>query len=259
MSFLALTRDITPTFASGERTYVEREKIDLDRARAQHEAYEAALRVLGCEVERLPAEAEMADAVFIEDTAVVLDELAIIMRPGAESRRHETLHVTDALRLRRPIAGLLAPATMDGGDVLSVGRTLYVGQSTDGNGRTNEAGVRQLHALVSSQDYRVEPVPFSGCLHLKSAATRVADDTILLNPGWVSPATFAGFRIIEIDPSEPGAANALLVNGRVLFAEEFPRTRRRLEDVGIRTMPTPVSELAKAEAGLTCCSLLLRL
>lgn len=259
MSYLALTREITPAFGSGERTHIERERIDLDRARAQHDAYEAALRILGCEVERLPADPDMADAAFIEDTAVVLDELAIVTRPGAESRRHETLRVTDALRLRRPIAGLLAPATMDGGDVLLVGRTLYVGQSTDGNGRTNEAGMRQLEALVSSQDYRVEPVPFSGCLHLKSAATRVADDMIVINPRWVSPGVFAGVDVIEVDPSEPFAANVLLVNGRALFPEEFPRTRRRLEDVGIRTMPTPVSELAKAEAGLTCCCLLLRL
>jgi dimethylargininase len=259
MGFVALTREITPAFGAGELTYLERERVNIERARAQHAAYESALRLLGCEVERLPADPEMADAAFIEDTAVVLDELAVVARPGAESRRRETLRVAEALRGRRPIAALLEPATLDGGDVLAIGRTLYVGQSTDGNGRTNEAGVRQLAAIVRSQGYRVERVPFSGCLHLKTAATRVADDAVVLNPRWVSPAAFAGMRVIEIDPSEPFAGNALLVDARALFPAEFPLTRRRLEDAGIRTMSTPAGELAKAEAGLTCCSLLMRL
>lgn len=259
MAYLALTREITPAFGSGELTYLDRERVDVDRARAQHDAYESALRVLGCVVERLPAEPDMGDAAFIEDTAVVLDELAVITRPGAESRRRETARVADALRLRRPIAALLDPATLDGGDVLPIERTVYVGQSTDGNGRTNDAGLRQLEAMVASQGYRVQPVPFSGCLHLKTAVTRVADDMVVLNPRWVSPNSFPGMRVIEVDPDEPFAGNALLLERRVLFPEEFPYTRRRLEEAGIRTMPTPMSELAKAEAGLTCCSILVRL
>ena len=259
MAYLALTREITPTFGSGELTHLARQPVDVDRARAQHEAYEGALRVLGCEVERLPADPDMADAVFIEDTAVVLDELAIITRPGAESRRRESRRVADALRIRRPIAAILEPGTVDGGDVLAISRTLYVGQSTDGNGRTNEAGLRQLERLVASQEYHVQAVPFSGCLHLKTAVTRVADDAVVLNPRWVSPASFSGMRIIEVDPGEPFAGNALLLDRRILFPEEFGYTRRRLEDAGIRTMPTPVSELAKAEAGLTCCCLLVRM
>ena len=259
MTYLALTREITPSFAEGERTYVERETIDLDRARAQLDAYESALRILGCTVERLAAEPDMADAPFIEDTAVVLDELAIITRPGAESRRRETARVADALRFHRPTAALLAPAMLDGGDVLRMGRTLYVGQSTDGNGRTNAEGLRQLQALVGSQNYRVQSTPFSGCLHLKTAVTQVADDAVVLNPRWVSPKAFRGLRIIEVDQDEPLAGNALMIDGRVLFPDEFPLTRRRLEEAGIRTMPIAVSELTKAEAGLTCCSLLIRI
>jgi dimethylargininase len=258
MAYLALTREITPAFGSGELTYLDRERVDVERARAQHEAYESALRVLGCEVERLAADPDLADATFIEDTAVVLDELAVITRPGAESRRRETMRVAEALRFRRPIAALLEPATLDGGDVLRIGRTLYVGHSTDGSGRTNEAGLRQLEAMVASQGYRVQAVPFAGCLHLKTAVTSVADNTVVLNPGWVSPGSFPGMRIIEVDPTEPFAGNALLLDSRVLYPEEFPYTRRRLEEAGIRTMPTPASELAKAEAGLTCCSLIVR-
>ena len=258
MTYLALTREITPAFSDGERTFVAREAIDLDRARSQLDGYENALRILGCTVERLAAEPDMADAPFIEDTAVVLDELAIITRPGAESRRHETTRVADALRFHRPTAALLAPATLDGGDVLRIGRTLYVGQSTDGNGRTNAEGARQLAALVASQEYRVQVVPFSGCLHLKTAVTQVAGDAVVLNPRWVSPQAFHGVRIIEVDADEPLAGNALMLDDRVLFPDEFPRTRRRLEEAGIRTMPIAASEITKAEAGLTCCSLLLR-
>lgn len=259
MPYLALTRELTSSFGDGERTFVERERIDLDRARAQLEAYESALRILGCTVERLAAEPDMSDAPFIEDTAVVLDELAIITRPGAESRRRETNRVADALRFHRPTAALLAPATLDGGDVLRIGRMLYVGQSTDGDGRTNAEGLRQLRALVGSQDYRVQAVPFSGCLHLKTAVTQVAEDAVVLNPTWVSPEAFRGLRVIEVDQSEPYGGNALMLDGRVLFPEELPHTRRRLEAAGIRTLPIAIGELAKAEAGLTCCSLLMRI
>lgn len=259
MPYLAITREITPSFGSGEITHIERQPIDLERAIAQHDAYESALRILGCTVERVGAEPDMADATFIEDTAVVLDELAIITRPGAESRRRETARVADALRTLRPIATVLAPGTLDGGDVLVIGHTLYVGRSTDGAGRTNEDGCRQLSSLVSSQGYRVQVVPFSGCLHLKSAVTRAADDLLVLNPQWVSPTVFSGMRTVEVDPDEPYAANGLLIENRVLFSEEYPRTRRRLEEAGIRTLATPTSELAKAEGALTCGCLLLRI
>lgn len=250
MPLLALTRELSPRIAECELTHLARSPIAVERARAEHAEYEAALRALGCRVERVAPAPDLPDSVFVEDTALVLDELAVICRPGAESRRAETAAVVDALRTYRPIAAVLAPGTLDGGDVLQVGRRLFVGRSA----RTNEAGIRQLRSLVSSQGYFVVAVPFSGCLHLKTAATLVASGVALVNPEWVEPAALAPLRAIAVDPGEPFAANALRIGEAVLYPAEFPRTRARLEAEGIAVRTVPAGELAKAEGGVTCCS-----
>jgi dimethylargininase len=195
----------------------------------------------------------MPDSVFIEDTAIVLDELAVITRPGAESRRVETAAVAAAVRSYRPVAAILAPGTLDGGDVLLAGRRLFVGVGY----RSNEAGTNQLRAIVSSQGYTVDAVPFTGCLHLKSAASLVADDLVLINPAWVEAARFHPLRTIEIDPSEPYAANALPIGDTIIYPAEHVRTRARLEAAGLKLHTVPADELAKAEGAVTCCSLLL--
>jgi dimethylargininase len=252
---LAITRDISPAIEQCELTHLQRVTIDLPRARAQHEAYEHLLRELGCEVRRLPATDTMPDSVFIEDTAIVLDELAVITRPGAESRRVETAAVAEALRAYRPIAAILAPGTIDGGDVLTAGRRMFVGVGY----RSNDAGVKQLRALVSSQGYTVEAVRFSGCLHLKSAATLVAEDLVLINPEWVDASVFSPLRTIAIDPAEPYAANAVLLGDAIVYAAGYPRTRARLEAAGLVVHTVPADELAKAEGAVTCCSLILHL
>jgi len=190
--------------------------------------------------------------VFVEDTAVVLDELAVIARPGAASRRAETRSVAEALGTLRPLAHIVEPGTLDGGDVLRVGRRLYVGVG----GRTNREGVEQLRAIVRPHGYEVHAVEARGCLHLKTAVTCVADDLLLVNPAWVDPSSFDGVRTLAVDPAEPYAANALLVHGRVIHAAHFPATRRRLQDAGVRVVPVPAAELAKAEGGVTCGCLL---
>jgi len=251
---LALTRDISPAIEQCELTHLERTPIDLTRARAEHEEYETVLRDLGCVVKRLPAGPEMADSVFIEDAALVLDELAVITRPGAESRRAETAAVAEAVRAYRPVAAILAPGTLDGGDVLKIGRRLLVGVGY----RSNEAGVKQLQSIVASQGYTVEAVPFEGCLHLKSAVSTLADDTVLVNPAWVDARRFESMRLIEIDPGEPFAANALRVGDSVVYPAEHARTAARLNAAGFDVRTVPAGELAKAEGGVTCCSLLLR-
>ena len=252
-SRIAFTREISPAIEHCELTHLDRTSIDVNRARTEHAAYEAVLRQLGYDVRRLSAGADMGDSVFIEDTAVVLDELAVITRPGAESRRAETAAVAAAVREFRPLATILAPGTFDGGDVLRIGRRLLVGAGY----RSNDAGIRQLRAMVGSQGYEVEAVSFEGCLHLKSAASHVADDVVLLNPAWLSAARFDSFRIIEIDPLEPFAANALRVGDGIIYSEEHPRTLERLTAAGLKVYPVPAGELAKAEGGVTCCSLLL--
>jgi dimethylargininase len=221
-------------------------------ASQEHAAYESLLVRLGAELRRLPPAPELPDAVFVEDTAVVLEDVAVITRPGAASRRPETASTASVLAAYRPLASIEAPGTLDGGDVLVAGRRLFVGRSS----RSDHAGIAQLEQLLRPRGYDVVPVPFEGCLHLKSCVTRVADGLLLLNPRWVDPGHFAGWRTIEVDPSEPQAANALAFGGAVIHPAHFPRTRARLEAEGLRVAPVAMSELAKAEAGVTCCSLI---
>ena len=251
MSLLALTRAVSPAVNRCQLVHLERRPIDVDLAREQHRGYEAALRDVGCEVRTLPADPSLPDSVFVEDTAVVFDEVAVIARPGAESRVPETEAVARALAAHRPLVRTTAPATLDGGDVLLIGRAVYVGVG----GRTNRAGIDQLAAAVVPHGYDVRPVAVRGCLHLKSAATLVAPDTVLCNPRWVDPAAFAGLEVLDVAAGEPGAANGLLVGARVIYPSSVPVTARRLAERGIEILSLNVSELQKAEGAVTCCSL----
>ena len=277
---VALTRAVPRSIDRCELTHLEREPIDYPRAVEQHAAYEAVLERLGCRIERLPDAPELPDSVFVEDTAIVFDEIAVIARPGAASRREEVEAMSAALRPYRRLAFIQAPATLDGGDVLVTPRRVFVG-ITD---RTNADGARQLATHVAPFGFQVIAVPVSGCLHLKSAVTLAewlppsafarsasADrrslgggwsggrSSLLINPDWVDPAIFEGFDLIEVDPAEPMAANVLLIDGRVVCAEEYSATRRRLEAHGVVTVTVPAGELAKAEGGLTCGSVIFRL
>jgi dimethylargininase len=249
---IALTRDVSGAIGRCELTHLSRRPIDIGLARRQHEAYERALETLGCSVVRLEASDEMPDSVFIEDIALVFDELAIVTRPGAESRRVETSAVADALAAYRPVAAIESPGTVDGGDVLTVGRHVFVGQSS----RTNAAALSQLAAYLTPRGYMVQPVEVGEVLHLKSAVTAVADGTLLVNPKWVAADRFKPFECIEIDPDEPYAANALRIGDSVVYPVSFPRTSARLEARGVRIVEVEVGELAKAEGAVTCCSLI---
>ena len=251
MELVALTREVSPTLAACQLTHIARAPIDVARARAQHDAYEACLRALGCDVKRLPAAPDMPDAVFVEDTAVVLPELAVITHPGAASRRGETASAAAALKAFRPLVRIEPPATLDGGDVLVAGRRVYVGLST----RSNQAAVRQLRDALGPYGYDVRELAVAGVLHLKSAATAVTSGMVLLNPQWVEAAAFAGLERIEVDAREPLGANALDVAGTLVYAAAFARTRERLEQRGLRVRTVEMDELAKAEAAVTCCSL----
>ena len=230
-----------------------REPIDTERAAEQHAAYENKLSALGCTIQRLPSLPDLPDSVFVEDAAVVLPELAIITRPGATSRRAEVTSVADALRLHRPLAFIESPGTLDGGDVLHIGSTIYAGEST----RTNAEGIRQLAQLASRYGYAVQTVRVSGCLHLKSAVTRVDDDVILVNPTWVDSSSFSGLRQIEVHPGEPFAANALWIGENIVYSATYEATRRRLEQDGMNVHTVQTDELEKAEGAVTCCSILI--
>jgi dimethylargininase len=248
---IALTRAVSPSIVDCELTHLERETIDYADAAAEHAEYERRLAELGAIVRRLPAAPSLPDAVFVEDTAVVVDELAVITRPGAESRRPETATVAPQLAEYRRCVAIEPPGTLDGGDVLIVDREVYVGRST----RTNDAGVEQLRRALEPLGYRVTPVPVTRCLHLKSAVSRVAGRTLLLNPDWIAPEAFPGYAQVSVDPAEPGAANALALGGALLHPAHYARTRARLAAAGLTVIPVSMTEMAKAEAGMTCCSI----
>ena len=252
--WIAVTREVSPALGDCELSYVPREAIDVARASAQHRDYQRALETLGCRLLALPAEPGLPDSVFVEDVAIVLDEVAILTRPGASSRRGEVTSVAEVLRHYRPVWAIEAPGTLDGGDVLHVGRTLYVGESA----RSNAEGIAQLRELVADHGYAVQGVPTHGCLHLKSAVTQLDSGTLLLQPEWVDRARFADFHVIEIDPAEPHAANVLRIGDALVMPASFPHTRQRLLDAGFHVIAVDVSELQKAEGAVTCCSLVFR-
>jgi dimethylargininase len=250
---IAITREISPRLAECELTHIERTPIDLDVARAQHCTYVNALKELGCTLIELPAEADLPDSVFVEDTAFILPEVAVITRPGADSRKPEIESIIPALTPLIELVRVAEPATVDGGDVLVLGKKIFIGLST----RSNEEAVNQLNELLRGYGYSVTGVELYDCLHLKSAVTRVNDQSLLINKNWVDPGHFADFDLIEVDASEPHAANCLPIDGSIIFPTAFPKTRARLEERGYRVVAVDVSELAKAEGAVTCCSLII--
>jgi dimethylargininase len=250
----ALTREVSPTIVRCELTFLAREPIDVARAAAQHDRYCAALAEAGLDVVRLPAAADLPDSVFVEDAAVVVDEVAVIAAMGAPSRRGETEAVAEALAADRPLVRLAPPARLDGGDVLVVGRQVFVGRS----GRTDDAGARALASALAPFGYTIVPVDVTGCLHLKSAVTALDSATVLVNREWIDPAPFAGYAQVAVDASEPWAANVLAVAGVVFAHAAFARTAGRLAARGYEVRPLDVSEFLKAEAGVTCKSIVYR-
>jgi dimethylargininase len=253
-SGIALMRGVPPTLDRCELTYRVWEPFDLDRAVAQHAAYADLLRSLGLEVLELPPDPALPDCCFVEDVAVVLDEVALLAMPHPPSRRGEIAAIEEALARFRPLERTPLPATLEGGDVLRIGRRLFVGRSP----RTNEAGIARLAAVAEPLGYRVLPVTVTGCLHLKSAVTALDDERILANPAWVDMGPFAGLGVVRVALEEPGAANVLRVGGLVVAHPGFPRTLDRLADLGYAVRPLDISEFLKAEAALTCKSLLFR-
>jgi dimethylargininase len=250
---IAMTREVSPHIGRCELTHLSREPMDFTRAHMQHRQFEACLADLGCEIHHLPPAPELPDSVFVQDACVVFDELAVIARPGAESRRPETQAVAEALKPFRPLRFIQPPGTLDGGDVLCLGKRVFVGLSS----RTNRAGVEQMRAFLSPHDYAVTAVNLTSCLHLQTAATPVAQNTLLVNRSWIDPTIFGDVAIIDVDPAEPMGANALVVANTVVYPAAFPRTRNRLEEHGLRVKTVDVSELAKAEGGVTCCCVIL--
>ena len=251
---IAITREVSRSIVNCELTHLARTPIDVDRAREQHAQYESALKHLCMAVLSLPEEPTLADSVFVEDTALMLDECAIILRPGADSRKPETESITKILAPYRKLFFIEAPARVDGGDILRVGKKIYVGLST----RSDTNAIEQMQEFLAPFGYEVNAVMVTGCLHLKSAVTQVAKDTLLINPKWVDRNLFSGMKFIEIDPSEPYAANAVLIGDAIIYPTSFPKTQKKLEQAGIKMVTVDADELAKAEGAVTCCSLIFK-
>jgi dimethylargininase len=250
----AITRKVSSALADCELSFIERTPIDMQKARQQHAAYEELLSKLGVRVISLPEEPDLPDSMFVEDPAVVLDEVAIICPLGTESRRREAPTIAAALEKFRKLAHVKLPGTLEGGDVLRVGRKLFVGISA----RSNPEGIRQLAVIVGHYGYDVTAVRVNGCLHLKSAVTYPGRNTLLANRArfdWkrLEP---HGFEWVDVDPSEPRATNALAIGDQVMFPASFPKTQAILEGRGFHVVPVDISELQKAESGLSCSSLL---
>ena len=248
----AITRAVSPAMVDCELTFIARQSIDLPKARLQHRAYEQLLERCGARVISLPAEPDLPDSMFVEDPAIVLDELAVILPLGTKSRRPEAASLAKALSKFRRLEYVQFPGLLEGGDVLRIGRKLFVGQSK----RSNAEGIRQVAAILRPYGYEVQSVSVTGCLHLKSAVTSLGRNTLLANRAWFDSAPFAGFQWIDVAAEEPHAANALAVGDTIVFPASFPRTSARLEGSGFRVVPLDISELQKAESGLTCSSLL---
>lgn len=248
----AFVRRPTEDLERGERSFVPRTAIDLDRALLQHEALRVALAVAGLEVVELPPLPGAADATFVEDTALLLDGVAVRTRPGAASRRGEGAALFEALGDALPVLELEAPATLDGGDVIVADRDLWVGQS----GRTNHAGLKALAHLVLDHGYRVKAAHVTGCLHLKTACTFLGRGALLVNPSWVDTHRLPAPVHVPVHEDEPFGANALAVGGRVLLSASHPRTAERVAAAGFEVVPLELSEFEKAEGGVTCLALL---
>src|SRR5580692_7664899 len=248
----AITRAVSSALAECELSFIPRQPIDMEKAGAQHHAYEEALAKLGAQVVSLPAEPQLPDSMFVEDPAIVLEDVAIICPLGTETRRKEAPSLAAALEKYRKLAYVKLPGLLEGGDVLRVGRKLFPGVTL----RSNPEGIRQLAVIAEHYGYDLTAIPVTGCLHLKSAVTYLGKNTLLGNRAWFHWKRFEGFDWVDVDPAEPHAGNALAIGESIVFPASSPKTRARIEAKGFRVESLDISELQKAESGLTCSSLL---
>jgi len=243
----AVTRPTGSELLDCELTHIDRMPIDVERACVQHDDYLDVLRSLRVDLIELPRLVGHPDAVFVEDTALVLDEAAILLRPGAESRQGEVPSMAAVLEQYRECLEMAAPATLDGGDVIVFGRRILVGETT----RSNEVGIRALGDLVASLGYSVEGVPVEGVLHLKSAATVVDDETLIVYPDYVD-LTFLGAKLLEAHPDEPQGANVVRIGDTLLADASAPKTLATLAEHEDNIIEVHVDEFAKAEGAISC-------
>ena len=250
---LALTHLPSPHMECGERTFMERAAISIPQAMEQHQAYCRMLERCGYQVETLALNRAYADCTFIEDTAIVLEEIAVVGSMGSDARRGELDGVETLLRQYRDVHRVVLPATLEGGDVLRIGRTLLVGLSS----RTNAQGIKALSELVGRYRYRVQAIPVTGSLHLKTACTALPDEKLLVNPHWVDTRELREYATCFIPEEEPWGANVLCAKDIVCLSDQHVRTADIISRFGFEVATVDISQFAKAEGGVTCLSILL--
>jgi len=250
---VALTRGVSLRIAECELTFIDRRAIDYPRAVQQHSQYQQLLRNLGAKIIELPSNDQCPDCCFLEDTALVLDEVAVITRPGSETRRREVDGVAPTIMKYRNVVRLDSPGKLEGGDVLRMGRKLYVGVST----RTNQQGIKMLRKALKAYGYKVIAIPMKGTLHLKSVCTALDDHTVLADPRHFDSAELSECKLLEVPAGESMAANVLRINGTVCIHAGFHQTADLLRTKGFDIRTVDISEFLKAEAGLTCMSIIL--
>ena len=249
---VAFVREPSGRLAEAELTFLQPQSVEIELARAQHREYCSLLGRLGLKVVAFPEAPDHPDGVFVEDVVVIVDDVAILTRPGAPSRRGEVPTVRAELQRRGfTVESLRDPATLDGGDVLGVGDTLYVGRTR----RTNDEAARQLAAIVKPLGRRVMQVDVTGALHLKTAVTALPDGTFVALPEWLDADALAGPVVTALDPT---GADVLLVDQTVVISSSAPRTAEVIRDLGWTVATVDISEFEKCEAGVTCMSVLSR-
>lgn len=248
----ALTHLPSPALQSCELTFLESAPIDMGVALSQHRAYQAMLARHGAKVVVLEENLSLSDSVFVEDPIIVLDEVAIVTPMGVASRRKESDVLARYFGLMRPLKCIAQPAKLEGGDVLRIGKRLFVGLSA----RTNAQGIRALEVIVAPYGYTVTAVSVPGCLHFKTGCTALDEHTLLVNPAWVDVEALKGFKLVEVPKEEPFGANVLPVGDTLCMNASFPQTLALVKNLGYTVDAVDISEFVKAEAGLTCMSVL---
>lgn len=248
----AIVRAVPTSFVGALAAEPPDPPLDAARASAQQTAYAAALAGLGVELVSLEADEACPDCCFVEDIAVVVADAALVTRPGAPSRRAEVTAVAAALAGRLELHRMEPPATLDGGDCMRVGRTIFVGRSE----RTNAAGIDRLAEVAGPRGLTVVPVDMPpGVLHLKTVCSPLSGERVLLAPDTIPPATFAPARVLLVPPTEAHAANVVTIDEHALVAADAPATAALLAAAGLRPVAVDTSELRRADAALTCLSI----
>lgn len=252
MNFFAIVRGVPDSFQNCITTFHGKPEINIGLAKQQHREYSRTLSSLGLTVIRLRADNTLPDCCFTEDTAIVVDELAIITIPGAPGRIPETIVIEKELSAFKTIVHIKQPGTIDGGDVLKIGKTIFIGASA----RTNQEGIRQVATIVKPLGYGVVPVKIKDTLHLKSVCTYLGRGCILLAQGYFDDTAFSEYDKVVVPKEEEYCANCLVIKGNVLIPRGFPRTKELIGKNGFPVIELDMSEIEKAEGALTCLSVI---